>query len=96
MEVAAGDDVLWAFDAFNVAHFLKVSPSDATVKKGKSQTVTVVDGMSGAPIQGAVIDGVTTDANGNAVLTFPKKGRFTFKATEATSLRSNALKVHVV
>ena len=73
-----------------------VSPAEVTVKKGKSQTVKVVDGMTGTPVQGALIDGVTTDANGNAVLNFPKKGKFTFKATETNSLRSNKLVVHVV
>lgn len=95
-EVKAGDHVLWAYNAFNLAHFLKVSPAEVTVKKGKSETVKVVDGSTGAPVQGAVIDGVTTDANGNAVLTFAKKGIFEFKATAADSLRSNKLVVFVV
>ena len=75
---------------------MKVSPSEVTVKKGKSKTVTVVDGSTGTPVQGASIDGVVTDASGNAVLTFPKKGVFEYKATAANSLRSNKLVVIVV
>ena len=88
--------MLWAYNAFNLEHFLKVSPAEVTVKKGKSETVTVVDGTTGTPVQGASIDGVTTDANGNAVLTFEKVGIFEFKATAADSLRSNKLVVIVV
>ena len=95
-EVKAGDKVLWAYNAFNLAHFLEVTPSEVVVKKGKSQTVKVIDGSTGSPVQGASIDGVTTDANGDAVLTFGKKGFFEYKATAPDSLRSNALYVTVV
>lgn len=95
-EVKPGDDVLWAFDAFNKVSFLKVTPSEITTKKGQTQTVTVTDGSTGAPAQGALIDGVTTDANGKATLTFPKRGVFEYKATRTDSLRSNALLVAVL
>ena len=94
-EVKAGDQVLWAFDAFNKQYFLKVTPSVLAVKKGSSKQVTVTDGTTGIPIAGAVIDGVTTDANGVATLTFPKIGAFTYKATRDDSIRSNALAVVV-
>ena len=94
-EVKAGDNVLWAFDAFNKVYFLKVTPNKLIVKKGSTHTVTVTDGTSGVPVPNAVIDGVTTDASGEAALTFPKKGVFEYKATRADSLRSNALYVVV-
>ena len=94
-EVQPGDQVLWAFDAFNKNAFLKVEPRAIRVKKGQSKTVTVTDGKSGTPAQGALIDGVTTDANGKAVLTFPKGGVFSYKATKADAIRSNALAVIV-
>lgn len=55
----------------------------------------MTDGKSGAPAQGAVIDGVITDANGKAVLRFPKRGAFSYKATKADAVRSNALVVEV-
>ena len=95
-EVKAGDQVLWAYNAFNLIHFLEVTPKEVVVKKGKNQTVKVVDGSTGAPVQGATIDGVETDVNGDAVLSFEKVGIFEYKATAADSLRSNALYVTVV
>ena len=73
-----------------------LSPAFVTVKKGASETVRVVDGTTGTPVQGASVDGVRTDANGDAVLVFAKRGVFTYKATMAESLRSNALVVVVV
>ncbi|CAF9914429.1 MAG: hypothetical protein ALECFALPRED_009591 [Alectoria fallacina] len=95
-EVAPGQDVLWAFNAFNKNYFLKVTPNtivEATV--GSSHVVTVTDGMTGVPIEGALIDGVLTDASGDATLTFPKAGVFEFKAERSDSIRSNALYVAV-
>ena len=89
------DEVLWAFDAFNKKAFLKVEPSRVAVRQGKSVTVKVTDGASGIPVAGAVIDGVTTDENGDATLTFEDKGLFTLKATKADAVRSNALRVFV-
>lgn len=95
-ETKLGDDVLWAFDAFNKVYFLKVEPEDALVTVGESLTVTVTDGMTGVVVPGAEIDGVTTNAAGMATLKFTKVGVFRFKATRSDSLRSNALTVAVV
>lgn len=94
-QTKAGDDILWAFDAFNKVHFLKVTPDHAHVKHGGSLPVTVTDGSTGLPVQGALIDSVLTDADGNATLTFPKNGRFEYKATKDDSIRSNKLVVEV-
>ncbi|MCJ1358008.1 MAG: hypothetical protein MMC33_008006 [Icmadophila ericetorum] len=94
-ETNTGDEVLWAFNAFNLEHFLKVTPGDGVVKRGGSITVTVTDGSTGEVIEGAVIDGVTTNASGEATLTFPHVGIFSYKATLPGSLRSNALRVVV-
>lgn len=88
--------MLWAYNAFNLVHFLEVSPKEVVVRKGENSTVRVVDGSTGSPVQGATIDGVETDGNGDAVLRFEKKGIFKFKATAADSLRSNALVVTVI
>ena len=95
-EVKPGDNVLWAFNAFNLEYFLEVTPKEVVVKKGGDVTVKVVDGTTGNPVQGATIDGVTADANGDAVLVFEKVGIFKFKATAPDSLRSNALVVTVI
>ncbi|KAL8927721.1 MAG: hypothetical protein Q9208_002136 [Pyrenodesmia sp. 3 TL-2023] len=94
-EIMAGDNVLWAFDAFGLAYFLKVTPSVLLVKKGSSKVVTVTDGVTGVQIEGAVINSVTTDAYGKATLAFPKTGLFQFKAKGNFSVRSNAVKVVV-
>ncbi|KAG7009657.1 hypothetical protein G7Y79_00002g007720 [Physcia stellaris] len=94
-EVKSGDRVLWAFDAFNKSHFLKVQPELLVVREGSSRVVTVTDGATGAPIQGAVIDGVVTDKSGKATLTFSKVGAFEYKAMRDDSIRSNALGVVV-
>ena len=94
-EVKAGDQVLWAFDAFSKSYFLKVNPAYLAVKQGSTKTVKVTDGSTGAAIAGAVIDGVTTEANGNAALTFGKKGVFKYKAEKSDAIRSNALVVLV-
>jgi Bacterial Ig-like domain (group 3) len=56
-----GDNVLWAYDAFNAAHFLKLTASSTTVAPGQSITVNVTDGQSGAALAGAVVAPVTTD-----------------------------------
>lgn len=95
-EVVNGDKVLWAYNAFNLIHFLEVSPAEVVVRKGGNETVRVVDGTTGSPVQGATIAGVTTDGNGDAVLVFETVGVFKYKATAAESLRSNALIVTVV
>ena len=90
-----GDNVLWAFDAFNKVFFLKVEPNKIAVRKGDTRTVKITDGSTGVVVPGAVIGGVTTDAKGEAVLTFAEKGIFTLKAERADSIRSNALYVVV-
>ena len=56
----------------------------------------MVDGSTGSPVEGATIDGVETDGNGDAVLVFEKVGVFKYKATAPESLRSNALVVTVI
>jgi hypothetical protein len=57
------DKVLWAFDAFNKKYFLRISgPSTATL--GKPFKVTVTDGTTGIPIEGATVGLVHTDRDG--------------------------------
>lgn len=87
--------MLWAFNAFNFAHFLKVSPNEIFAKRGSSHVVTVTDGTTGVPVQGASIDGVETASDGTATLTFGSRGVFEYKATRSDSLRSDALYVAV-
>jgi hypothetical protein len=89
--VHQGDEVLWIFDAFSKAHVLKLAgPSAATT--GAPVTVTVTNG-DGAPIAGATVGGVQTDADGKATLSFAQAGVHRLKAERADSVRSNSLTV---
>ncbi len=90
-----GEEVLWAFDAFNAEHFLKLSgPHVATV--GHPVTVKVTEGSDGAPIAGAMVDGASTNGNGEAAVTFTHVGVQRLKATKSESVRSNGLLVVVL
>ncbi len=60
-EVSQGDNVLWAYNAFNAFHFLKLTASSTTVAPGQAITVQVTDGMAGGAISGAEVAPVTTD-----------------------------------
>jgi Bacterial Ig-like domain (group 3) len=60
-EVSPGDNVLWAFDAFNAAHFLKLTASSTTVAPGQAITVHVAAGESGVALSGAEVAPVSTD-----------------------------------
>ncbi len=90
-----GEEVLWAFNAFNAEHFLKLaSPHLATT--GHPITVKVTDGKTGEPIAGAVVEGVTTNGSGEAAITFTSPGIKHLKASKAGSVRSNGQTVLVV
>lgn len=105
-QLAPGSEVLWAYNYFNLSHLLSLAgPTSANV--GSPITVHVVDGQTGAPIAGAAIGedvaGVTTtipgssvtNAEGNATVTLAHTGTVKLKATQAESVRSNAISVCV-
>jgi hypothetical protein len=94
--IEAGDDVLFAFDAFNKKHFLKlIGPTTTTV--GVPITVTVIDGTTDVPIADAIVGGQKIDARGRATLVFRSPGNRELKAERAAdSIRSNALCVKVL
>jgi hypothetical protein len=60
-EVREGDQVLWAYDAFNAIHFLKLTAPTTTVAPGQALTVRVTDGMTGSAVSGAQVAPVSTD-----------------------------------
>ncbi|QRV74318.1 hypothetical protein RhiJN_02332 [Ceratobasidium sp. AG-Ba] len=104
-QVAAGDTILWAFDAFSKTHFLKLD-GPSTAKVGVPFQVTVTDGSSNIVISGATVAGTTTsasglsapgtsDANGHMTVTFTSAGTKKIKAYRDDSLRSNFLTVVV-
>jgi len=94
-EVKVNDEILFAFNAFNKDHFLKLAgPTTAFI--GVPVVFTVTDGSTGSPVAGALLEGKTTDANGHVSVTFTKLGATQLKATQADSIRSNAITVGVV
>ena len=99
--VGFGDEVLFAFDAFNKQHFLKMT-GPHVAKVGEPITVTVKDGQNAQPIANATVGPInntgsaTTDANGKAQVTFQSRGLKRLKAERSDSIRSNALRVVMV
>lgn len=94
-EVKDGDHVLWAFDAFNKQHFLKLDgPTTARVNVPINFIVT--DGATGSPIQGATVgsSGVS-DANGKVEFVFQARGIRSLKAERNDSIRSNGVTILV-
>lgn len=97
MQVHAGDDVLWAFTNYSEP-LLQLSGAPARAATGESFPVTVQqnDGSGNRTAAlGADVAGATTDASGNASVSFADAGRHTFKATRAGAIRSNAATVCV-
>jgi hypothetical protein len=104
--LAPGNEVLWAYNYFNLKHLLSLT-GPASANAGSPIKVHVVDGQTGAPIAGAAIgedvEGVTTtipgspltNAEGNATITLAHAGTVKVKATQPESVRSNAVSVCV-
>jgi hypothetical protein len=93
-EVTEGQDVLWAFNAFNAEFFLKLTgPYIARI--GEPVTVNVTDGATGLDVEGAVVNGVSTNADGQATITFHEFGEHVLKAEKINAIRSNALYLFV-
>ncbi|KAF7345399.1 Surface cell-adhesion protein [Mycena venus] len=93
-EVNGTDHILWAFDAFNAKHFLKLD-GPTEVKKGVPATFVVTDGKTEDFVEGASVHGKTSGANGAVVITFGTKGVEGLKATLDGSIRSNRVDVKV-
>ncbi|KAG8691728.1 hypothetical protein FRC11_011591 [Ceratobasidium sp. 423] len=96
-QVAAGDSILWAFDAFSKTFFLKLD-GPSTAKVGVPVQILVTDGPTGTRISGASIAGYPSsisDSNGYTTVTFTSAGTKKIKAQRLDSLRSNALSITV-
>lgn len=97
-----GPEGLWAFNAFSVNGFLKLSPGYQVVRAGDTAsvtlTVTASDGEGNtSPAAGASVNGQTSDANGNLQLTVPDTpGCYQFKAEKSGNIRSNAFYLTVL
>lgn len=89
------DEVLWAFDAFNKNHFLKLSGPN-TAHRNVPVTFTVTDGTNGGAVAGAELNNQQSNAAGQVTLTFSTLGVKHLKADKADSIRSNNLDVLVL
>lgn len=92
--------MLWAFDAFNAVHFLKLDAPN-TASRNQAFVVTVTDGKTALPVAGATVKVVvggsataTTDAAGHATFSLGR-GAYRFKAEAPSSIRSNAENVKI-
>lgn len=70
-----------------------MGPKEAKV--GKEVQLTVTDGATGTPVEGADVGGHLTDKEGHVNLKFNTPRIYKFKATFPMSVRSNALEIHV-
>lgn len=101
-EVFSGQRSLWAYNAFNMAYFLKIAYSMEYQAVAPSSQVTVqVLGCNGSNdncpgIEGASIAGQITNSNGMATFTAPSQpGCYLFKATMSNSIRSDTFYLSV-
>lgn len=94
-QVKHGDDILFAFDAFNKKHLLKLEALNYVSKIGSPFVVKVIDGLTNQPIEGAIVGNQLTNTNGFATLVFNSLGVQKLKAERSDSIRSNAIVIHV-
>jgi hypothetical protein len=94
--VKAGDEVLWAYaNTEKTKHYLKLT-GPTVVKPFIPHVFLVTDGATGAPIEGATVNGVSSDDQGRATVAFKNLGAHRIKAEKNDdSIRSNTLIVEV-
>jgi len=96
MRIASGDSVLWALipvsDTGSVPLRLK-GPRSA--RANESFTVTVLNGETRGGVQGATVGGQTTNAHGQATLTYPAGTQRLQASHTGSYVRSNVLQVVV-
>ena len=90
----AGDEVLWAYDAFSKSGALKLAGAETT-HTGRPVQLSVTDTATGAPIAGATVGSATTAADGTASVAFDQPGVYRLKAEKAGLIRSRELRVCV-
>jgi hypothetical protein len=92
--VKDGDEVLWAFDAFNKVGTLRLAVPSAT-QPGVPIVATATDIPTGAPVSGVTIGSSTTGGDGTASLSFADEGIYVIKADKSDYVRSRATRVCV-
>ncbi|MEJ7714209.1 MAG: fibronectin type III domain-containing protein [Thermoleophilaceae bacterium] len=82
VRIAAGDEVLWAYDAFSKAGVSKLTGPEAVVT-GQPAQVRVTDAATNAPIGGATVGAATTDGQGFARVSYDQPGVYRLKSEKA-------------
>lgn len=95
-KVTDGQEILWAFNSTKDKYLLKLTAPSQFARVGESYTITVTDGPTALPIEGATVGDATTDKAGVAKVTFKCPGVKKLKAEAPDSLRSNAIRVTVL
>lgn len=93
--IAAGDEVLWAYDAYSRQQGVLSLAGDGSTQPGVPVTVQVTKARTGTPVEGATIDSQTTAADGSAQLAFTEPGTYRLKAEHPQYVRSRALTICV-
>ncbi len=92
--VKAGDEVLWAFDAFNKVGALRIAAPGAT-QPDVPIVATATNVATGAPVAGATVGSETTGPDGTASIVFSEPGVYVLKADKADLVRSRGVRVCV-
>jgi hypothetical protein len=95
--VKASDEVLWAYaNTDKTKHYLRLT-GPTPVIPFIPHIFFVTDGATGTPVQGATVDGISSDVQGRVRLTFKQLGPHNLKAEKNDdSIRSNTFSVDVV
>ncbi|CAF0980776.1 unnamed protein product [Adineta steineri] len=94
-KVKQGQNILFAYDAFNKKHFLKLETLKKTIQIGSPLTIKVTDGQTGQPIHGAIVGDKQTNIQGYITIIFYKLGIQILKAHRLDSIRSNQVIINV-
>jgi hypothetical protein len=92
--LAAGDEVLWAYDAFSKTGALRLSVPGAT-QVDTPFTVKATTVADGTPVAGASVGSATTGADGTATLSFSQPGVYVLKADKPDLVRSRESRICV-
>ncbi len=90
----AGDEVLWAYDAFSKTGALRLTAPSAT-QVDTPFTVRATTVAGDAPVVGASVGSATTGADGMASLSFSEPGVYVLRADKPDLVRSREARVCV-
>lgn len=91
----AGDEVLWAYDAYARQQGVLSLSGPGSTQPGVPVDVRVTKARAGSPVAGAAIGSQTTAADGTAQLAFAEPGLYRVKAEHPQYVRSRSLRICV-